>query len=97
MPTEEYTAEREGPIIVPRPVVVLIVLTLTGLLVLDVGAQFLPGSAHEASPVLDGALLAILGGVVAASRGPRPDDAPPPPDGPVEPTEPGRHRYRETP
>lgn len=84
---------REEPVIVPRPVVVLIVLVLTGLLVLDVGGQFLPGSTHEASPVLDGALLAILGGVIAASRGPQPTPAPDPDVPTAEPPpDPGRHR-----
>lgn len=65
--------------IVPRWLVASIVVVLTLLLTADVGAQFvIPG--HTASPVLDGALLTILGGVIAASRGPRPTDPPPPTD-----------------
>lgn len=78
----------------PRPVVVGLVCVLTGLLVLDVSAQFVPGSTHEANQVLDAALLAIIGGVITASRGPKPDEA----ESQAEPapTEssaaPGRHR-----
>lgn len=72
--------------VVPRPVVVLIVIVLTLLLSADILAQFvIPG--HTASPVIDGAILAILGAVVAASRGPKPDEPPPPPA-----PDTGRHR-----
>jgi hypothetical protein len=71
--------------LIPRPVVVGIVIVLTGLLVADVGGQFIiPG--HTASPVVSGAILAILGGVVAASRGPKP--------GPPEPSPPATAQHR---
>lgn len=90
----QLVGDREGPAVVPRPVVVGLVCVLTGLLVLDVGAQFVPGSTHEANQVLDAALLAIIGGVITASRGPKPEDAETPPE--PAPTEssaaPGRHR-----
>lgn len=79
----------EGRLIVPRPVVVMIVLGCLAILTVDVGAQFLPGATHEASPVLDSGLLGILGMVVAASRGPRPaDDPPPTPAAPAPPPPP---------
>lgn len=80
---------------VPRPVVVLIVIVLTGLLVVDVLVLTLAVPGHAASPVLDGAILAVLGGVVAASRGPKPPDASPPPTDDPPPPPPavdGRHR-----
>ena len=74
----------EEPVIVPRPIVVLIVIVLTLLLAADVLAQFvIPG--HTASPVIDGAILTGLAGVVAASRGPKPPAPQPSPT-------PGRHR-----
>ena len=71
----QLAGSREGLDMVPRPVVVGLVCVLTGLLCLDVGAQFVPGSTHEANQVLDAALLAIIGGVITASRGPKPGEA----------------------
>ena len=90
-------ARAKGSDVVPRPVVIGLVCVLTGLLCLDVGAQFVPGSTHEANQVLDAALLTIIGGVVTASRGPKPEDAAAePPAEPAPPAEPsaarGRHR-----
>lgn len=75
------TTTREGGTIVPRWMVAAIVAILTLLLTADVGAQFIPALQHTASPVLDGILLSILGGVIAGSRGPKPEapDLPPPP------------------
>lgn len=78
MDTATTSTMGEESTIVPRWMVASIVAILTLLLTADVGAQFvIPG--HAASPVLDGALLTILGGVIAASRGPKPADPPSPP------------------
>lgn len=82
---------REGLGVVPRPVVVVIVLALTGFLGADVIGQFVV-AGHAASPVLDGAILAVLGGVVAASRGPRPETPPPPDHNQATGSDTGRHR-----
>ena len=81
----------------PKSVVTGIVIVCTLLLVADVSAQFIPGSTHEANQVLDAALLALIGGAVTASRGPKPEDAAAePPAEPAPPAEPsaarGRHR-----
>jgi hypothetical protein len=80
--------------LIPRPIVIVVVLGLLLYLGADVIGQFIPGSTHEASPVIDGAILGVLGSVLAASRGPQPTPPPEqPPDDPPPPTEPaGRHR-----
>lgn len=77
-PPEHAIEAREEHALVPRWMVASIVAILTLLLTADVGAQFVI-VGHAASPVLDGALLTILGGVIAASRGPKPADPDPPP------------------
>lgn len=95
MDTAPTTTAGEEHTLVPRPVVVLVVLALTGFLGADVIGQFLV-AGHAASPVLDGAILAVLGGVVAASRGPQPakpdqtDKTGPDPESPASSA--GRHR-----
>lgn len=80
----------EETTIVPRPVVVLIVIALTIYLGADLGFQFVPGSTHEASPVIDGALIALIGAIVTGARGPKP--GPEPPEPPAAPADTGRHR-----
>lgn len=80
---------------VPRSVVVFVLLFLVLLLGADIiGQLVVPG--HTASPVIDGAMLALIGSILAGVKGPKPE--PPGPPGPADtPAEPGRHRSGDTP
>lgn len=84
---------------IPRPVVVLVVLVLLGVLVADVTAQYVvPG--HTANPVIDGAIIALIGAVITGTKGPRPETPPAPPVRTPPATEerpPGRHHYKDWP
>lgn len=90
-PPEHAIEAREERIIVPRPVVVIVVLVFTMLVAADILGQFIPGSDHAASPVIDGALIALIAAVITGARGPRPDE-PRPPDKPPTLPDSGRHR-----
>lgn len=74
-PTDD-TPVGEGENLVPRWMVAVIVAILTILLAVDMLGQLVVPE-HAANPIVDGALLTILGGVIAASRGPKPDPSPP--------------------
>lgn len=78
MPAIEMAADATGgrKHMIPRPVLVAVLAALVLLLIADVGAQFVI-VGHSASPVLDGGILAIIGTVFTAARGPKP---PPPPE-----------------
>lgn len=61
---------------IPRPVVTIVVLVLLAILAADVGAQLIPGSTHQASPVIDGAIIALIGAIITGTKGPKPEDSP---------------------
>lgn len=91
--SREYEAGGES-FVVPRPIVAGVVVVLLLLLGADIVGQFvIPG--HTASPVIDGAMLALIGAIVTGTKGPKPDppgqqnDTPPPPS--------GRHRGEDSP
>lgn len=85
---------------IPRPVVTLVVLVLLAILCADVGAQFVvPG--HTASPVIDGAIIALIGAIVTGAKGPKPEATPALTPDPPDTTPPsvehppvGRHHHR---
>lgn len=81
---------------IPRPVVVIVVLVLLGVVVVDVGAQLVVPD-HQASPELNLPIIALIAAVVTGSKGPKPDApaAATPPDPEPERAAPrpaGRHR-----
>lgn len=79
----------------PRPVVAVVVLVLTGGVAFDLAAQsFIPG--HTANPLVIGPLLAVIGAVLAGQKGPKPDDGKTDDSAPPEQT-PGRHRNPQDP
>lgn len=95
---------------VPRPVVTLVVLVLVAILAADIGGQ-LWIDGHTASPVIDGAIIALIGAIITGTKGPKPEDpeppgAPAPAPAPVPPSTPvpapvtpapGRHHRSEDP
>lgn len=71
---------------VPRGVVVVVTLVLTGGVLLDLGSQyFIPG--HTANPLIIGPLLALLGAILTGAKGPKPGTDEDPVEKPA-----GRHR-----
>lgn len=83
---------------IPRPVVVIVVLVFLGVVVVDVGAQFVVPD-HQASPELNLPIIALIAAVVTGSKGPKPDvpsAAPPEPEPErATPRSAGRHRGEE--
>ena len=87
---------------IPRPVVVIVVLVLLTVLSADVfGQLFIDG--HTANPVIDGAIIALIGAIITGTKGPKPEAPPdlaatsPPPTAPLPAAEPrpvGRHHQR---
>ena len=85
---------------IPRPVVVIVVLVLLTILAGDVfGQLFIDG--HTANPVIDGAIIALIGAIITGTKGPKPETptelptpAPPAPLPAAERQPVGRHHQR---
>jgi len=84
-------------IMIPRPVVTIVVLVLLVFLGADILGQYvIPG--HTANPVIDGAIIALIGAIITGAKGPKPEEPPPraaPPSDPRQ--EAGRHHRSEDP
>lgn len=70
---------------IPRPVVVIVVLVLLVFLGADILGQYvIPG--HTANPVIDGAIIALIGAIITGTKGPKPETPPDPSAVPPAPT-----------